>query len=90
MGVTRYCLQVGIDGSGLVTVKELITACLSSALNQQMLEEWLNHLGPFYNYLGFYTHTIQFLDKIVQSLMTTYELNRSLLLFVNLDFCKGH
>lgn len=90
MGVTRYCLQVGIDGSGLVTVKELITSCLSSALNQQMLKEWLNHLGPFYNYLGFYIRTSHFLDKIVQSLMTTYELNRSLLLFANLDFCKGH
>lgn len=39
-----------------------------------------NHLGPFYNYLGFYTRTSHFLDKIVQSLVTTYELNRSLLL----------
>lgn len=89
MGVTRYCLQVGIDGSGLVTVEELITTCLSSALNQQMLKEWLNHLEPFYNYLGFYTRISHFLDKIVQSLVTTYELYRSLLLFVNLDFCKG-
>lgn len=89
MGVTRYCLQVGIDGSGLVTAKELITTCLSSALNQQMFKEWLNHLGTFYNSLGFYTRTSHCLDKIVQSLMTAYELNRSLLLFVRLDFCKG-
>lgn len=35
MGVTRYCLQVGIDSSGLVTVKELIDR-LSSSLSQQI------------------------------------------------------